>query len=131
MELTDRLLRLAGDNATVLNWVEAYPGSKVDLTFNRAGKPAPTKRAEALHFVYGGKAVDKCEPLLEAMAAAIVTTRTDLQKYKHADGDLHQDRAEVAQLMKALHGSLSIGLRLAMVGLNLSESASAEIERAS
>lgn len=130
VELTDRLLRRAGDGETVLHWVERYPGPKKDLTYQRDGTPAPTKRAQALHFLYGGSVPEKPEPLPEALASAIVAARADLQKFKHADGDLDEDRVVVEQLMKSVHGSLSVGLRLAMVGLNLSDAVNAPEQQA-
>ncbi|GAA4510829.1 hypothetical protein GCM10023191_074030 [Actinoallomurus oryzae] len=125
IELIDRLMRETFDQATVLRWLDAnFPGDTSLIHIER-GQRRPTKRAEALCLVYGGGSAarpstetdDGTGPSIihDALARAIVIARTNLQRLKHSDGDLHSDREELRMLMSAVEGALMIGLLLGFI----------------
>lgn len=105
IELIDRLMREMFNQATVLRWLDAnFPGD-TSLIHVERGQRRPTKRDEALCLVYGGGSAarpstetdDGTGPSIihDALARAIVVARTNLQRVKHSDGDLHSDREEL------------------------------------
>ncbi len=123
IELIDRLLRQAYSKETVLAWVESNRPGQADLWFQRTdGTRAPTKRAEALCFVYGGGKVARVREetfdgsdrslLHEVLAGAIVVARAELQILKHADADDDADREKLRLVLASVEGILMLALRL-------------------
>ncbi|GAA4063923.1 hypothetical protein [Actinomadura miaoliensis] len=126
IELIDRLMREAYDQATVLRWIDANFTDDRDLSFvDNNGQRRATKRGEALCLVYGGGAVareatdldDGTGPSLihDIAARVIVAARTRLQKFKHADIDSVSEREKLVATMVALEGALMIGLQIGAI----------------
>lgn len=123
IELLDRIMRESFKPAEVLAWVDAnLPGGK-DLTHEVQGQIRPTKRAEALCFVYGGEPIlprevtehdDGQGPdfLHDVIAISLVSIRNQLQKMKHADHGTPEEKGQLLGVLSALEGALMLGLTI-------------------
>ncbi|MFG6298969.1 hypothetical protein [Streptomyces rochei] len=123
IELLDRIMREAFSPAEVLLWVDNNLPDEPGLTHLKDGNRAPTKRAEALCFVYGGgpvvageaTALDTGEGpsfLHDVVALVLVSARNKLQKLKHADSGSQEEREQLMMVLAALEGALMLGLTI-------------------
>jgi hypothetical protein len=128
IELIDRLLRSVATKDQVLAWIKHhYPGPTKKLShYTKEGVELPTKRAEVLHLVYAGLPLTEVSAFHEIVTTVIIKARGNLQGVKHADDDLEASRALVEREMKAVHGALSIALRLAAALLSATKVADTE-----
>ncbi|MFD5028809.1 hypothetical protein ACFWM0_00010 [Streptomyces sp. NPDC058405] len=126
IELIDRIMREAFTKEEVLAWVEVnLPGDPL-LTHEKDGNTLPTKRAEALCFVYRGSPTardanehdDGQGPSLihDVLARVIVATRTSLQKFKHDDDGTQEEKDQLFSLLAGLEGALLLGLSISQIG---------------
>lgn len=114
IELLDRLLRLAFDDAQVLGWVDTNYASENGMTFiDRGGAVRPTKRAQALCFVYAGQPVSQRSVLHELAAVSIVATRARLQQLKHADTGSAEEMQQLIEAMAAVEGFVVVAIGVA------------------
>lgn len=123
IELLDRIMRESFAPADVLLWVDGNLPAEEGLTHIKDGQRAPTKRAEALCFVYGGGPVIPQAPnkfddgdgptfLHDVLALVLVSARNRLQKLKHADGGTQEEREQLMAVLAALEGALMLGLTI-------------------
>ncbi|MFF5638730.1 hypothetical protein [Streptomyces sp. NPDC012825] len=122
IELIDRIMRETFSKKEVLAWVEGNLPDEPELTHEKDGATLPTKRAEALCFVYRGGPVAReaneydngVGPSLihDTLARAITITRTSLQKFKHEDGGTQEEKDQLLALLTGLEGALLLGLSL-------------------
>jgi hypothetical protein len=113
IELIDRLLRAAFTDEDVLDWLRANYRHLPDMTYvDDDGKTRPTKRAQALCFAHSGLPVSEPSPLHELAAVALVTTRSALQRLKHADRGTEDEQIEVRRYMAAVEGFLDLAVSL-------------------
>ncbi|MEU0032118.1 hypothetical protein [Streptomyces sp. NPDC006335] len=119
IELLDRVMREAFPPAEVLRWVDGNLPEEEGLTYIKDGQRAPTKRAEALCFVYGGGSVMPVEPnqyelsvFHDVVALVLVSARTKLQKLKHADSGTPEEREQLIAVLAAIEGALMLGLTI-------------------
>ncbi|MEU9663466.1 hypothetical protein [Streptomyces chartreusis] len=123
IELIDRIMREAFPPDTVLAWIDGNLPDEPGLTYFKDGQRAPTKRAEALCFVYGGGPVvprdanqyDTGEGptfLHDVVALGLTSARNKLQKLKHADKGTPQEREQLMAVLSALEGALMLGLTI-------------------
>lgn len=123
IELLDRIMREAFPPVEVLLWVDNNLPDEPGLTHLKDGNRAPTKRAEALCFVYGGgpvvageaTALDTGEGpsfLHDVVALVLVSARNKLQKLKHADSGSQEEREQLMMVLAALEGALMLGLTI-------------------
>ncbi|MER6288555.1 hypothetical protein [Streptomyces sviceus] len=123
IELLDRIMRDAFPPEEVLRWVDGNLPEQEGLTYLKDGQRAPTKRAEALCFVYGGGSVMPTEPnqydngeglsvFHDVVALVLVSARTKLQKLKHADSGTPEEREQLIAVLAAIEGALMLGLTI-------------------
>ncbi|MGW2340386.1 hypothetical protein [Streptomyces sp. NPDC001661] len=122
IELIDRVMREAFPPAVVLAWIKTNLPHEPMLTYTKDGKAAPTKRGEALCFVYDAGPVARepneyddgtgPAPIQDILARIFVSTRDKLQKLKHSDGGTPEERERLLALFSALEGALLLGLTL-------------------
>ncbi|GAB3244406.1 hypothetical protein [Kineosporia babensis] len=113
IELIDRLLRTAFTDEEVLAWIDDnYPAAK-DLKYERGKALVPTKRAQALCFVFGGQPRGTGDDIRETLAEVIVNVRSQLQGLKHADTGEPEELTELGLLMGAVESFFAVGVRLA------------------
>lgn len=114
VEFIDRLLRGAFDEDYVLAWShEHFPNDKT-LAYTPNGqnvKPRPTKRAQALCFVYAGQAPNENSTLEPLMAATIVSVRGLAEKIKHADRGTEEEKQSLRELMASFRGAMTFTMR--------------------
>lgn len=112
IELLDRILRAAFTENQVTSWVARNYPDAADMTYvpidSRDGRVRPTKRAQALCFAHAGVDVESPSPLHELAAAAIVSTRTELQRLKHDDDGSPEDLEELQRLLAAVEGFMTL-----------------------
>lgn len=124
IELIDRLLREAFTTEEVLAWVDAELPEDASLIWNQGGSRHPTKRAQALCFLYGGQTVAR-QPtkdddgtgtsfVHEVLARVIVSAREKLQGLKHADSGT-DDFEAMRRLLVSVEAVLMLGLRLGLL----------------
>lgn len=118
VELIDRLLRFHFDDSTVLAWVERNLPDDHDLVYTDGGTRCPTKRAQALCFVYAGDPVlhGPDQPpgpsmIHDVLARSFVAARNQLQQLKHADNGDNAERTELLQILKGIEGTVLLTLR--------------------
>lgn len=124
IELLDRIMREAFPPSVVLTWVDANLPDEPDLSHVKDEVRQPTKRAEALCFVYGGGPVDSARAetqyddgtgpsvMHDILARVLVSARNKLQKLKHADSGTPAEREQLASVLSALEGALMLGLSI-------------------
>jgi|GEM_PF-3456792 len=114
VELLDRMLRTAFPPREVLNWLAETGRAGSDYVhYPSADSPRPTKRAEALCFVYGGNVIDRDPmPVLETFADVVVKIRSQLQGIKHADTGSREEAEQVRTLIHSIEGFITIVIRL-------------------
>lgn len=114
VELIDRMLRTAFPPAEVLDWLTAT-GRQGKLYVHYVGDnrdiPRPTKRAEALCFVYGGQ-VTAPSSVLEALGEAVPAMRNELQKLKHADTAIESEVVKVRNLTYSVEAFITLVVRI-------------------
>lgn len=121
IELIDRIMREAFPPKEVLFWVDKYLPEEPELVHFVDNQRRPTKRAEALCFVYGGGLVtsdnvDQSEGpvrpsfIHNVLATVLVSARSKLQKLKHADSGTPEEREQLMAVLTALEGALMLGL---------------------
>ncbi|WP_244943632.1 hypothetical protein [Streptomyces inhibens] len=126
IELIDRIMRESFSKEEVLAWIEANLPDEPLLTHEKDGSVLPTKRAEALCFVYrGGPTAREANehdngwgPSLihDVLARVIVATRTSLQKFKHDDEGTQEEKDRLFSLLSGLEGALLLGLSISQIG---------------
>ncbi|MGV9758643.1 hypothetical protein ACWDUC_22825 [Streptomyces tricolor] len=123
IELLDRIMREDYTPDAVLAWVDSNLPDEEGLTYELQGQRRPTKRAEALCFVYGGDAITARETtehdngkgpdfLHDVIAIALVSARNQLQKLKHADNGTEEEREQLMSVLSAVEGALMLGLTM-------------------
>ncbi|MFJ4866089.1 hypothetical protein [Streptomyces sp. NPDC088748] len=128
IELIDRIMREAFSNEEVMAWAEENLPNEPLLTHkDKDGKIKPTKRAEALCFVYRGAPTAREAnehdngqgPTLihDVLARVIVATRTSLQKFKHDDAGTQEEKDQLFSLLAGLEGALLLGLSISQIGI--------------
>ena len=128
IELIDRIMREAFSNEEVMAWAdENLPDEPLLTHKDKDGKIKPTKRAEALCFVYcGGPTAREANehdngqgPSLihDVLARVIVATRTSLQKFKHDDAGTQEEKDQLFSLLAGLEGALLLGLSISQIGI--------------
>lgn len=113
IELIDRLLRAAFSDAEVIEWVNRNYANKPGLTHESSGVVRPTKRGQVLCFVHAGASVNEPSVMHELAASALVATRTQLQKLKHADLGTEEEQEEIRELLSAVEGFLHLAIGVA------------------
>lgn len=118
IELLDRILRAAFDDQEVLDWSKANYPDLPDMRYapdsNKPEKVRPTKKAQALCLVHGGADISEPSVLHELAALAIVATRNELQKVKHADrGGTPDEMAAIESHLAAIEAYLLFAIELA------------------
>ncbi|MFI7166947.1 hypothetical protein ACIBM3_31280 [Rhodococcus erythropolis] len=117
VELIDRLLRTGFTDAEVIEWLEATGRLPKDFIIQEgpsAGRP--TKRAQALCFVYGG-VVSEPSAFHEVVAYSLVQVRTNLQGLKHADMNTPEEVGALRSMMAAVEGALTFAIQIGWMGL--------------
>ncbi|MBA2950093.1 hypothetical protein [Streptomyces himalayensis] len=123
IELLDRIMRESFKPAEVLAWVDGNLPDGIDLTHEVQGQRRPTKRAEALCFVYGGDPIMPREAsdnddgqgpdfIHDVIAISLVSIRNQLQKMKHADHGTPEEKVQLLSVLAALEGALMLGLTI-------------------
>ncbi|SUH71930.1 Uncharacterised protein [Nocardia africana] len=113
VELIDRMLRTAFPHGEVLEWLEATGRSGAEYVHFRSSTPWPTKRAEALCFIYGGAVPEGgANPILDAFADVVVKIRKQLEAIKHADKATADEADQVRALIHSIEGFITIIIRL-------------------
>lgn len=122
IELLDRIMRESFAPKDVLLWVDENLPEEPGLTYlDESSQRKPTKRAEALCFIYSGGPVTAREAnayddgegpsfLHDVLALALVSARNKLQKLKHADNGTAEEREQLTVILSALEGALMLGL---------------------
>jgi hypothetical protein len=132
IELLDRIMREGYTPEAVLAWVDSNLPDEEGLTYELQGQRRPTKRAEALCFVYGGDAITAREAsehdngkgpdfLHDVIAIALVSARNQLQKLKHADSGTDEERKQLMSVLSAVEGALMLGLTMGSFSVDPSE----------
>ncbi|MPY36732.1 hypothetical protein FNH09_37595 [Streptomyces adustus] len=132
IELLDRIMREAFPPSVVLAWADENLPDEPEMThINKQGVRQPTKRAEALCFVYGGGSVDALRienqyddgvgPSVfhDILARVLVSARNKLQKLKHTDGGTPEEREQLSSLLAALEGGLMLGLSIGGISADI------------
>ena len=101
IELIDRLLRTAFTDTEVLAWLTAT-GRTAEIRCDDTGQTRPTKKGQALCFIYGAVESEQPSGAHEAAAVAIVSVRNGLQKLKHADTGADTERDEMLKYLLSL-----------------------------
>ncbi|MEU0039997.1 hypothetical protein [Streptomyces sp. NPDC006333] len=132
IELLDRIMREAFPPNVVLAWTAENLPDEPEMTHIKQGVRQPTKRAEALCFVYGASSVhegrmeneydDGTGPgvFQDLLARVLVSARNKLQKLKHADGGTEEEREQLSSVLAALEGGLMLGLSFGGVSADTS-----------
>src|SRR5690606_19093433 len=101
-------------------WVYRNQSDEPDLIYTEgnSGRARPSKRAQALCFVYGGKDSGD-EPFLfnEMAATGLVSTRSRLQKLKHADSGTAEESQAVRRGIAAVEGFIVYAIRVGWMGM--------------
>jgi hypothetical protein len=123
IEFIDRLLRGAFDEQAVLAWIKQNWPSDTELTYTTSsGTERPSKRGEAMCFMYGGGPARMRSALHEAAVAGLIVARTALQRLKHAD-EL-SDGSEIEQVLihlNAIEAYLTIAMKIGWLALDESQ----------
>lgn len=118
VEFVDRLLRTAFENDFVIEWIARnYPSLQI-TSYTKNGKTVPTKRAQALCFVHGGREIQAPSPFHELAAAGLVETRSNLEKLKHADIGTDEERELMGELIHSVEGFFMFAIRAGWAGLD-------------
>lgn len=120
VEFIHRLLREAYDDRTVINWVNSTHPEEGDLLYadKDSGRVRPTKRAQTLCFVYGGRAPgDDLFVFNEMAAAGLVATRGRLQKLKHSDDGSQKETQDVRRGIAAVEGFIVYAVRVGWMAM--------------
>ncbi|KJF19110.1 hypothetical protein [Rhodococcus sp. AD45] len=118
VELIDRVLRTAFPEDEVIEWLRATGRPSKDYLIDQGqnfGKP--TKRSQALCFVYGG-AVTERSPFHEMVAESLIVVRTNLQKLKHADLNTPEEENEIRAMLASVEGFLTFAIQIGWLGLD-------------
>ncbi|GAA3144568.1 hypothetical protein JOF29_005716 [Kribbella aluminosa] len=123
IEFIDRLLRQAFDEQTVLAWINQNCRSDAELTYTTSsGTVRPTKRGEAMCFMYGGGPLRMRSPLHEAAVAGLIVARTALQRLKHADELSGSSEIEQVSIhLNAIEAYLVIAMKIGWLALDEAE----------
>ncbi len=120
VELVDRVLREYIDSNDAAQWIQDNTSKPKEYLYTRDEKTLPTKRGEAVCFVYGAAPGEVAKdsslipsPLHLAIANAIVAARTVLQRIKHADKGTEEERVRVESLIAGIESALYIAYLLA------------------
>lgn len=118
IELIDRLLRDAFPNDIVLAWLSAWFAADIaDYTYtNDGGQTVPTKRGQALCFVYAGGGVGEQTALHDLAATALVAVRNGLQDLKHSDHGTDEEKRAIAESIASVESILLLTCKLAWLG---------------
>ncbi|WP_433574162.1 hypothetical protein [Nocardia brasiliensis] len=119
VELIDRLLRTAFTADEVLAWVHASSRPVKELRYRKTetSQWLPTKRAEALCFVYGGRQPDQVSPFHELVAEALVQVRGNLQGLKHSDTGDPSEFTQMRKMMFCVEAFITLGIRVGWIAM--------------
>lgn len=115
VEFIDRLLRTSFSEQEVLRWVrENRRDTSNDLVYVDAtsGRERPTKRAQALAFVYAGQGYDEPSVFAELAALGVVASRAELQKLKHSDDGTDAERERMRVALASVEGFVVFAVRV-------------------
>ena len=115
VELIDRLLRDGYSEKEVIEWCRKNVPDRRNLTYLKDDREAPTKRAQALCFVYASAEVGDSSVLHELAAASIVATRSVLQGLKHADEGSEEEHQALRLHLATLEAALLMVCRCTWV----------------
>jgi hypothetical protein len=120
IELLDRLLRDAFPEDEVLAWIgENVPARWEGLTYSAEnGGTRPTKRGQALCFVYAAQPLNGYSVLHEAAASALVSVRRQLQQLKHADLGSPAEQEAVLRSVSIIESLLLLVFQLVWRGVD-------------
>lgn len=120
VEFVDRLLREAFAEEDVMGWVSRNRRQGPELSYEdkNLGRMRPTKRAQALCFVFGGHDHDESNVLNEMAAAGVVAARTRLQQLKHADDGGSDEVPTLRRLIAAVEGFVVFSVRVGWIDLS-------------
>ncbi|WP_153506032.1 hypothetical protein [Cumulibacter manganitolerans] len=130
VELIDRLLREAMPKDVVLAWLQTnFRNDGPYVRINDSGERVPTKRGEALCFIFGaspirraeGASADEVPALHDAIALSLVRARSSLQALKHADDPTENETASLRNILAAVEGALLISVKLGLASRNPAE----------
>lgn len=107
------MLRDAFTEEFVLDWVERNRPNDRTLTYFDANqnKERPTKRGQALCFIFAGENGAHAMPLHETIASSLNETRRGLQKIKHADTGSEEERERLREFMASVEGFVMYAIR--------------------
>jgi ElaB/YqjD/DUF883 family membrane-anchored ribosome-binding protein len=129
VEFVDRLLRDAYSEGQVISWVSTYRPDEPDLlyTADQSGRVRPTKRGQALCFVYMGKEPGESFVFNEMAVVGLTTARARLQKLKHSDSGAAQEVEEARRGILAIEGFIVHAVRVGWMGMSEEELAQMRI----
>lgn len=114
VEFIDRLLRTSFNDKEVVKWIRANRvADSGELVYQDAasGHERPTKRGQALAFVYGGQPYEEARVFAELSALGIAATRDVLQKLKHADEGTDEERLQMRTAISAVEGFIVFAIQ--------------------
>lgn len=117
IEFIDRLLRDSFNEELVIDWVNDWRKNPTDLFYtDRNGRVRPTKKAQALCFVYGGRPIDGVSVFHELTALSLAQARSELQRLKHADLGRPEEIAEIRRLISVVEGFIVFAVQVGWSG---------------
>lgn len=120
IELIDRLLRSAFTDDEVVTWVRTNFPEDTDrkaLLFEDNGKIRPTKRGQALCFAFAGNNIDTDDIAVHMLiAVGLEKARRNLQKLKHADGNLADEIDAIEAALRAVEGFIALTAGITWAG---------------
>jgi hypothetical protein len=113
IEFIDRVLRDAFGEEFVLDWLGRNRPNDRSLTYFDAHqkKVRPTKRGQALCFIFAGQDSAQPMPLHETIASSLNETRRGLQKIKHADTGSEEELKQLHEFMASVEGFVLYAVR--------------------
>ena len=114
LELIDRVLRHAFAPEYVVEWIgSCFPAQRGQLTHVKQGKQWPTKKGQALCFVYAGEKPVDSTMVHQLIVEVIVAVRRKLERLKHADACTDAEREELVALLEAVEACFVLVSRVA------------------
>lgn len=120
IEFIDRTLREAFTEEYALDWLKRNRPIDRSLTYFDANqkKERPTKRGQALCFIFAGEDIKQPIPIHETIASSLNETRRGLQKIKHADTGTPEELDQLRQFMASVEGFVMYAVRIGWAGVN-------------
>lgn len=121
IEFIDRMLRDAFSDDYALDWLKRNRPNDRSLTYidNNRGIERPTKRGQALCFIFAG--IDPKEEQMffhDTIASSLNETRRGLQKIKHADKGTPEELEELRRYMASVEGFVIYAIRIGWIGVD-------------